>query len=209
MRFGALLSLVGAAAAAVYPTASPREIANAPMPDDSPRGFLWRGDSRAPEVVFAEGFRPYRVHYLLDTSEVKWVSLTRRATTAISYANGHHGAVGASGDEGYVYVVSPEGISGRTAHYLPRIDKSNAWKYELAVEGEVPSETIVGAYFFQNLKGARPKLQRWIANPGYKYAAQSPFTPRGTSCWARSCSAVSHFVSTVCSSINCFKRRDC
>ncbi|KHN97968.1 Diphtheria toxin, translocation domain protein [Metarhizium album ARSEF 1941] len=209
MRLHALVLFLGALAGGnlklPYPTASPREVAQLPMADKSPSGFLFRGDSRPPRVIFEEGFHPFRCHYLLDTSKARFVSLTRRATSAIFYANGRHAGNKVLTTQGYVYVLSPEGMRDRTAYWLPDIDKANGWKFELAVDGSIQPGAIVGAYRFDNLGTGKPTVEEWIANPDYQYPKESPFTPKGRGCWARSCAGVKHLASVTCRGISCFR----
>ncbi|KAM0664908.1 hypothetical protein ACQRIU_006292 [Beauveria bassiana] len=114
-------------------------------------GLFYRGDSRPPAVVFAEGFSPQGSNqnlqnHLSFAGNSGLVSVTRSPQTAERYAFGR-GADGAT--KGYIYVINagdlPDGywVPGI---YPPEKNPAVARNQEFAVVGKVPESSISHAY---------------------------------------------------------------
>ncbi|KHN94409.1 uncharacterized protein MAM_07725 [Metarhizium album ARSEF 1941] len=203
MGLFALAILAGAVGAAhrglPHESTSPRFVAQLSAWDDSPRGFLFRGDSQRPEVVFHDG---------LQSPGTNLVSLRRSATSAVHYADGDGARAAEQGADSYLYVVSPEGLANSTAYYYPNTTAPVHEVSTLVVNGSLGPETIVGVYTFRALPDEQYRVQQWLANPNYEYQDRSPYASHGRSCLEWACPRARHLASTLCSGIvSCFRSR--
>ncbi|OAA56388.1 hypothetical protein ISF_07456 [Cordyceps fumosorosea ARSEF 2679] len=120
-------------------------------PGGGEKGVFYRGDSRPPSVIFAEGFAPQGNNpslrdHLGFAGNSGLVSLTRDPSRAEHYA---FGRTGAKTEKGYVYVVSTKDVPDGfwvPGLYNPAKDPAIARNQEFAVAGSVPASSISHAY---------------------------------------------------------------
>ncbi|EFY94186.2 pertussis toxin, subunit 1 [Metarhizium robertsii] len=143
------------------------------------KGIFYRGDSRRPEIIFKEGFRPQGSdmslkNHLSFAGNSGYVSLSRSREAAGRYA---FGRTGEKMTTGYIYIVVPKDVSN--GYWIPGIypnDGAARFNQEFAASGPVPGDSISHAYeIHEDKPTARGKK---IKNPNYSLQS-SP------SCWGR------------------------
>ncbi|TQV99908.1 hypothetical protein V2A60_005330 [Cordyceps javanica] len=120
-------------------------------PGGGKKGLFYRGDSRPPSVIFAEGFGPQgsdkSLHnHLSFAGNSGLVSLTRSPETAEAYAFGRSGD---KATKGYIYVIAPKDVPDGywvPGIYAPEKNPAVARNREFAVVGSVPATSISHAY---------------------------------------------------------------
>ncbi|PHH59512.1 hypothetical protein CDD81_3127 [Ophiocordyceps australis] len=169
------------------------------VPDGSDVGVFFRGDSRAPEEVFRDGFRPQGANmdlqqHLSFAGGSGYVSLSRSQAASRLYAFGRS----ADGNSaGYVYVVVPEQLP--EGYYIPRLfpnDRTVRINREFAVAGAIPAGSIAGAYTYEN--GIADVPTGWLPNQGYAYSEHRRYDPSRDWCFGNICNLVGNIARWVC-----------
>ncbi|PHH73546.1 hypothetical protein CDD82_5388 [Ophiocordyceps australis] len=169
------------------------------VPDGSDVGIFFRGDSRAPEEVFRDGFRPQGTNmdlqqHLSFAGGSGYVSLSRSLAASRRYAFGRS----ADGNrQGYVYVVVPEQLP--EGYYIPRLfpnDRAVQINREFAAAGAIPGGSIAGAYTYENGNADAPT--GWLPNQAYGYSESRPYDPSRDWCFANICSLLGNAAQWVC-----------
>ncbi|KID82824.1 Heat-labile enterotoxin, A chain [Metarhizium guizhouense ARSEF 977] len=188
----------------------PELVAQLHTRDQSPKGFLFRGDSQSPNITFKKGWHPDTSRKRAYTGRAGSVSLTRHVSFAVHDAKTNHGRAEETQGDAFLYILSPQGIRHHSADFHPEVAIHDEQTFQLAVNGSIGPETVVGAYLLRKRDQDGHSIQEWIANPGYKYSEASPYAADAWSCLARACSDARHFASQVCNStLSCLSEELC
>ncbi|PQK18120.1 hypothetical protein BB8028_0012g00170 [Beauveria bassiana] len=152
------------------PTVTAEVAAKMKAPGGGEKGVFYRGDSRPPSVIFAEGFAPQSSdkslrYHLSFVGNSGLVSLSRSPETADSYVFGRSGE---KATKGYIYVIAPKDVPDGywvPGIYPPEKNPAVARNQEFAVAGSVPATSISHAYKVTSDKPSSRGTK--IKNPDY------------------------------------------
>ncbi|KAM3509237.1 hypothetical protein MY11210_006420, partial [Beauveria gryllotalpidicola] len=124
---------------------------NMESPGGGKDGLFYRGDSRPPAVIFAEGFTPQGTNKELKNhlsfggnSGLVSVSRSPKAAERFAFGRSANQAV-----KGYIYIIHPKNIPNGywvPGIYSPHKNPAVARNREFAVVGSVPASSISHAY---------------------------------------------------------------
>ena len=145
------------------PTTSWQEETQATNIDSST--FIYRGNSRPPDVIFNQGFQPKGTatdlyNYAATNTPSNFISTSKIPGPGINFAQ----SAATNSGEGYLYIISqqPNGIDVNDAlgAASPFPDET-----EIAVPGGIPPQDVLGA---QQISPDGSNIGGFIPNPGFK-----------------------------------------
>ncbi|MDE1882821.1 MAG: hypothetical protein KGH70_02470 [Rhodospirillales bacterium] len=145
------------------PTTSWQEETQATNIDSST--FIYRGDSRPPDVIFNQGFQPKGTatdlyNYAATNTPSNFISTSKIPGPGINFAQ----SAATNSGEGYLYIISqqPNGIDVNEALGAASPFPDEA---EIAVPGGIPPQDVLGA---QQISPDGSNIGGFIPNPGFK-----------------------------------------
>ncbi|KAJ6446348.1 putative transcriptional regulatory protein C8D2.12c [Purpureocillium lavendulum] len=151
------------------------------------RGFYYRGDSRPPSVILAEGFASkgdddllqHHLNYNHWESRSAFVSVTRLKDVARGYA---FGPTGRKTKTGYIYKLAPWGMPD--GYWIPGHRPSDQ-NVEFAARGTISPENIIGWYEVKAGATRKTWYGTWTANQSYKWMWRDRMAKLGQICGGR------------------------
>lgn len=134
------------------------------------KGRLYRGDTRNPEDIFNNGFKPQGDNYSLNNhlsfaGGSGFISFTRKKDVSMRYASGR---TGEKVSEGYIYKIDRLDYSADIAGSSVKNDPAVKANQEVASIGEVPAHQIRGAYKVKFEQGKPPRIDDYYVNKNYR-----------------------------------------